>query len=44
MEKKYNAVITAIGMYVPEKIMDNAYFEKIVDTTDEWIRTRTGIK
>jgi 3-oxoacyl-[acyl-carrier-protein] synthase-3 len=31
-------------MYVPEKIMDNAYFEKIVDTTDEWIRTRTGIK
>ena len=44
MEKKYNAVITALGMYVPEKIMDNAYFEKIVDTTDEWIRTRTGIK
>ncbi|OGU75107.1 MAG: 3-oxoacyl-ACP synthase [Ignavibacteria bacterium RBG_16_34_14] len=44
MEKKYNAVITALGMYVPDKIMDNAYFEKIVDTTDEWIRTRTGIK
>lgn len=44
MEKKYNAAITALGMYVPEKIMDNAYFEKIVDTTDEWIRTRTGIK
>jgi 3-oxoacyl-[acyl-carrier-protein] synthase-3 len=44
MEKKYNAVVTALGMYVPEKIMDNAYFEKIVDTTDEWIRTRTGIK
>jgi 3-oxoacyl-[acyl-carrier-protein] synthase-3 len=31
-------------MYVPDKILDNAYFEKIVDTTDEWIRTRTGIK
>ena len=30
-------------MYVPDKIMDNAYFEKLVDTTDEWIRTRTGI-
>ncbi len=30
-------------MYVPDKIYDNAYFEKIVDTTDEWIRTRTGI-
>jgi 3-oxoacyl-[acyl-carrier-protein] synthase-3 len=43
-EKKYNAVITGVGMYVPEKILDNFYFEKIVDTTDEWIRTRTGIK
>ncbi len=41
---KYNAVITGLGMYVPDKIMDNAYFEKIVDTTDEWITTRTGIK
>jgi 3-oxoacyl-[acyl-carrier-protein] synthase-3 len=44
VEKKYNAVITAIGMYVPEKVLDNAYFEKIVDTSDEWITTRTGIK
>jgi 3-oxoacyl-[acyl-carrier-protein] synthase-3 len=43
-DKKYNAVITAIGMYVPDKILDNAYFEKIVDTSDEWITTRTGIK
>ncbi len=42
-DKKYNAVITAVGMYVPDKIYDNAYFEKIVDTSDEWIRTRTGI-
>ena len=41
---KYNAVIKGLGMYVPDKIMDNAYFEKIVDTTDEWITTRTGIK
>jgi len=41
---KYNATITGVGMYVPEKVLDNAYFEKIVDTTDEWIRTRTGIK
>lgn len=41
--KKFNAVITALGMYVPDKVLDNAYFEKIVDTTDEWIRTRTGI-
>ena len=43
-EKKFSAVITAVGMYVPDKIMDNVYFEKIVDTSDEWIRTRTGIK
>jgi 3-oxoacyl-[acyl-carrier-protein] synthase-3 len=43
-EKKYSAVITALGMYVPDKILDNAYFESIVDTNDEWIRTRTGIK
>ncbi len=41
--KKYNAMITAVGMYVPDKILDNAFFEKIVDTNDEWIRTRTGI-
>ncbi len=41
---KYNAVITGLGMYVPDKIMDNAYFEKIVETTDEWITSRTGIR
>jgi len=43
-KKRLSAVITALGMYVPDKILDNAYFEKIVDTNDEWIRTRTGIK
>lgn len=42
-EKKYSAIITAVGMYVPEKILDNAYFERTVDTTEEWITTRTGI-
>jgi 3-oxoacyl-[acyl-carrier-protein] synthase-3 len=42
--KKYNAVITAVGMYVPEKILDNKYFESIIDTNDEWIVSRTGIK
>jgi 3-oxoacyl-[acyl-carrier-protein] synthase-3 len=42
--KNYSAAITAVGMYVPDKILDNAYFESIVDTNDEWIRTRTGIK
>jgi len=42
--KKVNAAITAVGMYIPEKILDNKYFESIVDTSDEWIITRTGIK
>jgi 3-oxoacyl-[acyl-carrier-protein] synthase-3 len=44
LHKKLNAIVTAVGMYVPEKILDNKYFEKIVDTNDEWIITRTGIK
>ncbi len=42
--KKYNAVITGLGMYVPDKVLDNKYFEKIVDTSDQWITSRTGIK
>lgn len=37
------AKITALGMYVPPRILTNADFEKMVDTSDEWIRTRTGI-
>jgi 3-oxoacyl-[acyl-carrier-protein] synthase-3 len=36
--------IISVGSYVPERIMTNAEMEKIVDTTDEWITTRTGIK
>jgi 3-oxoacyl-[acyl-carrier-protein] synthase III len=43
-ENKYNAVVTAVGMYVPEKIYSNAYFESILDTNDQWIISRTGIK
>lgn len=42
--KKYSAIVTGLGMYVPDKVLTNAYFESIVDTNDEWIRTRTGIK
>jgi 3-oxoacyl-[acyl-carrier-protein] synthase-3 len=43
--KEYtNALITGTGSYLPEKIMTNADFEKMVDTSDEWILTRTGIK
>lgn len=43
MSKLY-AAITAIGGYVPETVLDNAALEKMVDTTDEWILSRTGIK
>lgn len=37
------ATITGIGHYLPEHILTNADLEKLVDTNDEWIRTRTGI-
>jgi 3-oxoacyl-[acyl-carrier-protein] synthase-3 len=36
--------ITGVGSYVPERIVTNADLEKLVDTTDEWITSRTGIK
>lgn len=41
---KRRATITAVGHYVPEKVLTNRDLEKMVDTTDEWIRTRTGIE
>lgn len=37
------AAITAVGGYVPPDILTNADLERMVDTTDEWIRTRTGV-
>ena len=36
--------IAGTGRYLPEKILTNADLEKMVDTTDEWIRTRTGVE
>ncbi|MFC1703568.1 beta-ketoacyl-ACP synthase III [Candidatus Omnitrophota bacterium] len=36
--------ITGLGMYVPKKRLTNADLEKMVETSDEWITTRTGIK
>ena len=39
-----HAKITGIGTFVPEKIIDNHYFESIIETNDEWIQSRTGIK
>lgn len=41
---KTRAAITAIGSYVPETVLTNFDLEKMVDTTDEWIRSRTGIR
>ncbi|NLP57707.1 beta-ketoacyl-ACP synthase III [Lutibacter sp. B1] len=41
---KITAAITAVGKYVPEDVLTNAMLEKMVDTNDEWITTRTGIK
>ena len=43
MRTKITAAITAIGAYVPEDRLTNADLEKMVDTNDEWIRSRTGI-
>lgn len=42
--QKITAAITAVGGYVPDTILSNKDLEKMVDTTDEWITTRTGIK
>lgn len=42
--QKINAAITAVGGYVPDYILTNKELETIIDTTDEWITTRTGIK
>ena len=42
--KKINAAITGIQGYVPDYILDNKELEKLVDTNDEWIVSRTGIK
>lgn len=41
---KVTAAITAVGKYVPEYILTNKELETMVDTNDEWITTRTGIK
>src|SRR5262249_32723792 len=38
------AAITGTGMYVPERVLTNLDLERMVDTSDEWIRERTGIR
>ena len=39
-----NARISAIASYIPDDILDNEMLSKMVDTNDEWISTRTGIR
>jgi 3-oxoacyl-[acyl-carrier-protein] synthase-3 len=44
MSKRIAAKITGVASYLPPRVVTNHDLEKIVDTTDEWIRTRTGIR
>src|SRR5258707_1242953 len=44
MPHRLAAKITGVAGYVPPKVMTNEDLEKIVETNDEWIRTRTGIR
>ncbi len=44
MKKLFNAAITSINSYVPDYILKNDELAEMVDTTDDWITTRTGIK
>jgi 3-oxoacyl-[acyl-carrier-protein] synthase-3 len=43
-EPRVRAAIIGTGSYVPERVLTNFDLEKMVDTTDEWIFTRTGIR
>ncbi len=44
MEKGYKASITGVGSFLPEKVLTNDDLSKMLDTTDEWIIKRTGIR
>src|SRR5271154_4380914 len=44
MPRRIAAKITAVAGYVPPRVVTNADLEKLVDTNDEWIRSRTGIR
>jgi len=44
MEKGYTASITGVGSFLPRKVITNDDLTRILDTTDEWITKRTGIK
>ena len=38
------AVVRGVGHYLPERVVPNAEFEKTIETSDEWIRSRSGIE
>ena len=42
--EKINAVITGVGGYVPDYVLTNEEISRMVDTNDEWIMTRIGVK
>jgi len=44
MQNKISAAITGVSGYVPEYVLTNQELEKLVETNDEWITSRTGIK
>ena len=44
MPTAHRAKITALGTYVPSRVLTNQDLEKMVDTTDQWILERTGIR
>ncbi len=44
MEKGYKASITGVGSFLPKKVLTNDDLSKMLDTTDEWITKRTGIR
>ena len=44
MSQKITAAITSVGAYLPDYRLTNAELETMVDTNDEWIKTRTGVE
>ena len=44
MSERIHSRIAGTGSYLPEKVVTNDDLSKVVDTSDEWIRTRTGIR
>ena len=44
MNTKFQILLTGVGSYLPKKKTSNYDLEKFMDTSDEWIRKRTGIK